>query len=142
MPRKVHNHDSKSAYRNDGERQKWRGGVGINLLEEAFRDNHLRMQTSLQLHRAKTKTTNILARELLFADDIHQRSVDALSNASSKFGLKINIKQTKVMFQPNSKRTMEEHTCKVYMQNSWKCTHTKKTLQKQYGILKVKKEHY
>ena len=27
MPRKVHNHDIKSAYRNDGERQEWRGGI-------------------------------------------------------------------------------------------------------------------
>ena len=29
-------------------------------------------------------------------------------NASSKFGLKINIKKTEVMFQPNSTMTMEE----------------------------------
>ena len=52
--------------------------------------------------RAKTKTTNILVRELLFADDsaliAHsteeiQRIVDAFTNASSKFGLKINIKK-------------------------------------------------
>ena len=27
MPQKVHNHDRKSAYRNDGERQEWRGGL-------------------------------------------------------------------------------------------------------------------
>ena len=67
--------------------------------------------------RAKTKTTNILVRELLFADDIAliahpaeeiQRIVDAFANASSKFGLKINIKKTEVMFQPNSTMTMEE----------------------------------
>ena len=52
--------------------------------------------------RAKTKTTNILVRELLFADDsaliAHsaeeiQGIVDAFANASSKFGLKINIKK-------------------------------------------------
>ena len=64
------------------------------------------MQISLQLHfRAKTKTTNILVRELLFADDsaliAHaaeeiQRIVYAFANASSKFVLKINIKKTEV----------------------------------------------
>ena len=56
-------------------------------------------------------------RELLFADDsariAHsaeeiQRIVDAFANASSKFGLKINIKKTKVIFQPNYTMTMEE----------------------------------
>ena len=67
--------------------------------------------------RAKTKTTNILVRELLFADDSTliadsaeeiQRIVDVFANASSKFGLNINIKKTEVMFQPNSTMTMEE----------------------------------
>ena len=56
-------------------------------------------------------------RELLFADDsaliAHsaqeiQRIVDAFANASSKFGLKINIKKIEVMFQLNSTMTMEE----------------------------------
>ena len=56
-------------------------------------------------------------RELLFADDsaliAHsaeeiKRIVDAFANASSKFGLKINIKKIEVMFQPNSTMTMEE----------------------------------
>ena len=56
-------------------------------------------------------------RELLFVDDsaliAHsaeeiQRIVDAFSNASSKFGLKINIKKTEAMLQPNSTMTMEE----------------------------------
>ena len=50
--------------------------------------------------RAKTKTTRVLVRELLFADDsalvAHtmediQKIVDAFSSASKKFGLKINI---------------------------------------------------
>ena len=80
MPQKVHNHDIKSAYRNDGQRQDLRevsdtfaitNGVkqGCVLdpmrfsiflsakLEEAFRDmgtestsNHARLQTSLQLN--------------------------------------------------------------------------------------------
>ena len=67
--------------------------------------------------RAKTKTTRILMRELLFADDsalvAHsveemQKMVDAFCNASKKFGLKINIKKTEVLYQPNSTRTREE----------------------------------
>ena len=37
-----------------------------------------------------------------------QRIIDAFSNASSKFGLKINIKNTEVMFQPKSTMAMEE----------------------------------
>ena len=67
--------------------------------------------------RAKTKTTRILMRELLFADDsalvAHsaeemQKIVDAFSDASKKFGLKINIKKTEVLYQRNSTRTREE----------------------------------
>ena len=34
--------------------------------------------------------------------------VDAFANASLKFGIKINIQKTEVMFQPNSTMTMEE----------------------------------
>ena len=56
-------------------------------------------------------------RELLLADDgalvAHsaeemQKIVDAFSNASKKFGLKINIKKTEVLYQPNSTITREE----------------------------------
>ena len=66
--------------------------------------------------RAKTKTTRMLMRELLFADDsalvAHsaaeiRKIVDAFSNASKKFGLKINIKKTEVLYQPISTRTSE-----------------------------------
>ena len=55
--------------------------------------------------------------ELLFADDsalfTHfveemQKIVDVFSDASKKFGLKINIKKTEVLYQPNSTRTREE----------------------------------
>ena len=75
------------------------------MLEEAFRDMgdglHIQSRQNTELF---SKTTNILVRELLFADDsvliAHsaeeiQRIVDALANASSKFGLKINIKRQK-----------------------------------------------
>ena len=67
--------------------------------------------------RAKTKTTWILMRELLFADDSAlvdhsteemQKIVDAFSDASKKFSLKINIKKTEVLYQSNSTRTPEE----------------------------------
>ena len=96
------------------------------MLEEAFKDMgdgiYIQSRQNEDLFtvahfRAKTKTTNILVRELLFADDsaliAHsaeeiQRIVDAFANASSKFGLKINIKKTEVMFQTNSTMTMEE----------------------------------
>ena len=81
------------------------------ILEEAFRDMgdviYIQSRQNAYLFtvahfRAKTKTTNILVRELLFADDsaliAHsaekiQRIVEAFANVSSKFGLKINIKE-------------------------------------------------
>ena len=56
-------------------------------------------------------------RELLIADDgalvAHsaeemQKIVEAFCDASNKFGLKINIKKTEVLYQPNSIRTREE----------------------------------
>ena len=96
------------------------------LLDKAFRDMgdgiYIQSRQSADLFnvahfRAKTKTTRILMRELLFADDsalvAHsaeemQNIVDAFSNASKKFGLKINIKKTEVLYQPNSTRTREE----------------------------------
>ena len=37
-----------------------------------------------------------------------QRIVDAFATTSSKFGLKINILKTEVMYQPNSTTDMEE----------------------------------
>ena len=64
--------------------------------------------------RAKTKATRILMIELLFADDSTleshsaeemQKIVDAFSDESKKFGLKINIKKTEVLYQSNSTRT-------------------------------------
>ena len=65
----------------------------------------------------RRKTTRILMRKLLFADDsalvAHsveemRKIVDAFSNASKKFGVKINTKKTEVLYQPNSTRTREE----------------------------------
>ena len=96
------------------------------ILDEAFRDMgdgvYIQSRQSADLFnvahfRAKTKTTRILTRELLFADDSalvahsakkFQKIVDAFSNALKKFGLKINIKKTEVLYQPNSTRNREE----------------------------------
>ena len=59
--------------------------------------------------KAKTKTTKMLIRELLFADDTAlvahkpdqiQRMLDSFSEASRKVGLQINIDKTEVMYQP------------------------------------------
>ena len=95
-------------------------------LDEAFRDMgdgvYIQSRQSADLFnvahfRAKAKTTRILIRELLFADDraliAHsaeemQKIVDAFSDASKKFGLKINIKKAEVLYQSNSTRTREE----------------------------------
>ena len=96
------------------------------MLDEAFRDMgdgvYIQSRQSADLFnvahfRAKTKTSRILRRELLFADDSPmfdhsaeemQEIVDAFSGASKKFDLKINIKKTEVLYQPNSTRTREE----------------------------------
>ena len=96
------------------------------MLDESFRDMgdsvYIQARLSVDLFniahfRQKTKPTRILMRELLFADDsamvAHsaeemQKIVDAFSDMSKKFGLKINIKKTEVLYQPNSTRTREE----------------------------------
>ena len=95
------------------------------MLDEAFRDrgDDVYIQSSQRADllnvaqfRAKTETTGILMRELRFADDsalvAHsaeemQTIMDAFSDASIKFGLKLNIKKTEVLYQTNSTRTRE-----------------------------------
>jgi hypothetical protein len=95
------------------------------MLEEAFRDLddgvYIQSRQDADLYnvahfRAKTKCTLQLIRDLLFADDsallAHspeeiQRIIDAFSEASKKFGLKINIKKTEVLYQPDRARTKE-----------------------------------
>ena len=47
------------------------------------------------------------SKEKVIAEEI-PKIVDAFSNASKKFGLKINIKKTEVLCQPNTTRTREE----------------------------------
>ena len=82
------------------------------MLEVAFDGvgNSIYIQTNanpdmfdVALFRAKTRTTQILVREMLFAGDsaivahsvgdIHSL-VDRIARAASQFGLKINIKKT------------------------------------------------
>ena len=67
--------------------------------------------------KAETNTIRTLMIELLFTDDCAlvahsaeemKKIVDAFSVASNKFGLKINIKKTEVLYQPNSTRNREE----------------------------------
>ena len=95
------------------------------MLEEAFRDLddgvYIQSRQDADLYnvahfRAKTKCTLQLIRELLFADDsallAHspeeiQRIIDAFSKASKKFGLKINIKKTEVLYQPDRAKSNE-----------------------------------
>ena len=104
-------HSSPSSYQQCSTRlfETW-GGVYIQSRQSADLFN-------IAHFRAKTKTTQILMRELLFADDsalvAHsaeemQKIMDAFSDASKKFGLKINIKKTEVLYQPNFTRTREE----------------------------------
>ena len=96
------------------------------MLDEAFRDMgdgvYIQSRQNADLFnvahfRAKTKTTQILMRELLFTDDSalvahsaeeKQKIVDTFSDASKKFGLKINIKKTEMLYQPNSTRNREQ----------------------------------
>ena len=86
------------------------------MLDEAFRDMGdgvcIQSRQNVDLFNvahfiAKTKTTRILMRELLFADDsalvAHsteemQTILGAFSDASKKFGLKINIKKTEELY--------------------------------------------
>ena len=94
------------------------------MLEDDFRDmvtestfNHARKPTPLQIQTSeRRKKKNILERELLLADDSAliadpaediQRIVDVFTTASSKFGLKINIKDRSDV-QPYSTTASEE----------------------------------
>ena len=97
------------------------------MLDESFRDMgdgvYIQSRQSADLFnvahfRAKTKTTRMLTRELLFADNsalvAHsaedmQKLEDVFSDASTNFGLKINIKKTEVLYQPNYTSIREEH---------------------------------
>ena len=96
------------------------------MLDEAFRGMgggvYIQSRQNADLFkvahfRAKAKSTRILMRELLFAYDsalvAHsaeemQKILDVFFDVSKKFGLKINIKKTEVLYQPNSTRTREE----------------------------------
>lgn len=88
------------------------------VLEDAFRDCpngvYIRSRPGANLFnvsqfRAKTKTNQVLIRELLFADDTAlvahtlediQRITTLFAKSVSDFGLQINLKKTEVLFQP------------------------------------------
>jgi hypothetical protein len=96
------------------------------MFDEAFRDMgggvYIQSRQRADLFnvaqfRAKTKTTRILMRDLLFVDgsalvahsaEEMQKIMDAFCDASNKFGLKLNIKKTEVLYQTNSTRTRED----------------------------------
>ena len=75
---------------------------------------HIRFRTSGQVFnlrrlKAKTKVSQMLVRELLYADDADlvahtaeemQEIMDRLADACTKFGLTISLDKTKVMFSP------------------------------------------
>ena len=89
------------------------------LIHDTFRDSgdagiYLNSRTdggvfNLRRLQAKTKVTQILARELLFADDCAlvahshqhiQKLVDCFATAAKRFGLTISLKKTEVILQP------------------------------------------
>ena len=88
------------------------------MLQYAFHDNDLGVYIqfhsngnifNLQHLKAKTKTTELLVRDLLFADDCAlnahsindiKRIANSFAKAVRRFGLTISLKKTEVMFQP------------------------------------------
>ena len=84
------------------------------MLDEAFRymgyGFYIQSRKSSDLlsvvrFRTKTTTTRIL---VAHSAEEMQNIVDAFSDVSKKFGLKINIKKIEVLYQPNSTSTLEE----------------------------------
>ena len=65
---------------------------------------------NLRRFNAKTKVSDVLIRELLFADDCvlvaHtnediQFIMDCFSNTARRFGLTVSLKKSEVLYQPN-----------------------------------------
>ena len=137
IPREVHNYDRGSTYRNDGEYWRgslgivrcYKWGQARMCTPRSSPCSYQQCSTRLSetwvmastysQDRALIYSTSHISerRELLFADDsalaVHsteemQKIVDTFSDASKKFGLKINIKKTEVLYQPNSTRTRED----------------------------------
>ena len=100
------------------------GIVFALMLQYAFRELDLGVYLqvrfdggvfNLRRFSARTKITEFLVRDLLYADDCAlsahslediQAIVDSFSDAAKKFGLTISIKKTELMYQP---RQNEEH---------------------------------
>ena len=79
--------------------------VKLLLIPRESAAGNLQKQAALQ-HTCKQPSWH--ERTIAHSAEEIQRIVDAFANASSKLGLKINIKKTEVIFQPNSRMTMEE----------------------------------
>ena len=101
------------------------------MLLDAFRNNdqgiHIKYRTdggifNLRRLQAKTKVTDLLARDLLYADDCAlvthtledaQSVVDCFARAATHFGLSINIKKTEVIQQLHSRNQPTNETLLV-----------------------------
>ena len=101
------------------------------MLLDAFRNNdqgiHIRYRTdggifNLRRLQAKTKVIDLLARDLLYADDCAlvahtledaQSIVDCFARAATRFGLSINIKKTEVIQQLRSQNQPTNGTLHV-----------------------------
>ena len=88
------------------------------MLQDTFYDNDLGVYIpfrtngnifNLQRLKAKTKTTELLVRDLLFTDDCAliahsikdiKRITDSFAKVAHRCGLTISLKKTEVMFQP------------------------------------------
>jgi len=90
------------------------GGMDEDVYIQSRQDADLFNAAHLKARTKRTKSIVFLVRELLFSDnsallahlsEAIQRIVTAFSEASKRFGLKINIKTTEVLYQPNSFRT-------------------------------------
>src|SRR6266536_6191570 len=101
------------------------------MLIDAFRNNdkgiHITYRTdggifNLRRLSAKSKVTDLLARDLLYADDCAlaahtledaQAIVDCFAHAATRFGLSINIKKTEVIMQPRPGNQVTSETLHI-----------------------------
>ena len=102
------------------------------MLHVAFRncDKGVYLQTrsngnifNLRRFNAKTKVSDILIRDLLFADDcelvVHtiediQIIMDCFSNTAQRFGLTVSLKKSEVLYQPKPGSSYTPPVVKVY----------------------------
>ena len=106
-------------------------GIVFPLMLHAFRDLELGIYLqvrcdggifNIRRFSARTKLTEFLIRDLLFADDCAlsahsltdiQIIVDKFADAAKKFGLTISLKKTEVMFQPRPGNQHQDPEVKI-----------------------------